>query len=70
MIYITYLLYKINQKYKKSDVCFGFSYYEGYKLTIENFSIAYLDLGIRVSLKFHIFFENFIQFCEKHKSGL
>ena len=51
-------------------MCFGFSYYEGYKLTIENFSIAYLDLGIRVSLKFHIFFENVIQFCENHNSGL
>ena len=51
-------------------MCFGFNYYEGYKLAIENFSIAYLDLGIHVSLKFHIVFENVMQFCEKHNSGL
>ena len=70
MIYIPYLLYKIDQKYKKSEVCFGFNYYEGYKFAIENFSIAYFDLGIQVSLKFHIVFENVMQFCEKHNSGL
>ena len=51
-------------------MCFGFNYYEGYKLAIENFLIAYLNLGIHVSLKFHIVFENVIQCCEKHNSGL
>ena len=46
MIYIPYLLYKIDQKYKKSEVCFGFNYYEGYKLAIENFSIAYVKKSL------------------------
>ena len=52
------------------DMCFGFNLCEGYKVAIENFKIAYLNLGIPVSLKIHIVFEHVVQFCEKHNSGL
>ena len=48
------------------DMCFGFNLCEGYEVAIDQFKIAYLNLGIPVSLKVHIVFEHVVQFCKKN----
>ena len=59
------------QKFKLvKDMCFGFNLCEGYEVAIDQFKIAYLNLGIPVSLKVHIVFEHVVQFCKKHNSAL
>ena len=52
------------------DKCFGFNLIEGYKDAINDFKVAYLSLGISVTLKVHIVFEHVAQFCEKYNSRL
>ena len=52
------------------DMCFGFNLCEGYEVAIDQFKIAYLNLGIPVSLKVPIVFEHVVQFCKKHNIAL
>ena len=51
-------------------MCFGFNLCEGYEVAIDQFKIAYLNLGIPVTLKVQIVFEHVLQFCKKHNSAL
>ena len=51
------------------DMYFGFNFYEGYEVAIENFKISNLNLDIPISLRVD-FFQHPVHFCKKHNSGL
>ena len=50
--------------------CFGQVLDPSYLMAIENFRIAYLALGIKITPKVHIVLEHVGEFCERHGQGL
>ena len=43
---------------------------DNYKIYIENFRIAYMNLGIAITPKAHIIFDHLGEFCERYDVGL